>query len=245
MAKNTLLIDGDIVAFQASASLEHPTKYDEDTWILWASESDTKAKFDNMMSTLLEKSGCADTVVAFSDKVNFRKELDANYKANRAKTRKPMLLPLLRDYCQSRYRTLIYPRIEADDVLGLCGTYEPLFEECVIYSIDKDLMQIPGRHLIDDEIVEVTPEEADYFFLKQILTGDQADNYPGCKGIGEKRATAILDEDPTWEAVVKAYEKAGLSEEDAIHQAQLARILRHGEYDMEQAKVKLWRPNGR
>lgn len=243
MATNTLLVDGDIVAFQAAASLEQPTKYDEDTWILWASESDTKAKFDDMLSTLIEKSGCADAIVAFTDKVNFRKELDAEYKANRAKTRKPMLLSLLKDYCQQRYRTLIYPRLEADDVLGLCGTYEPLFEECVIYSIDKDLMQIPSRHLVDDEIVEVTTEQADRFFLKQVLTGDRADNYAGCKGIGEKRATAILDEDPTWNAVVKTYEKAGLTEEDAIHQARLARILRHGEYDMDSQRVKLWSPN--
>ena len=244
MAKNTLLVDGDIVAFQAAASLEHPTKYDEDTWILWASESDTKAKFDDMMETLTEKSGASDVIVAFTDKVNFRKELCETYKANRAKQRKPMMLPMLREYCTARYRTLVYPRLEADDVLGICGTYEPLFEEPIIYSIDKDLMQIPGLHLVDDEIVEVTPEQADYFFLKQVLTSDQADNYAGCKGIGEKRATAILDDDPTWEAVVKAYTKAGLSEEDAIFQARLARILRHGEYDMKNSKVKLWSPDG-
>jgi DNA polymerase-1 len=243
MAKNTLLVDGDIVAFQAAVSLEHPTKYDEDTWILWASESDTKAKFDDMMQTLTEKSGAADVIVAFTDKVNFRKELCDTYKANRAKTRKPMLLSLLKDYCTTRYRSLVYPRLEADDVLGICGTYEPLFKEPIIWSIDKDLMQIPGLHLVDDEIVEVTPEQADYFFLKQVLTGDQADNYAGCKGIGEKRATAILDEDPTWGAVVKTYEKAGLTEEDAISQARLARILRHGEYNMENSKVKLWSPN--
>jgi len=242
MAKNTLLVDGDIVAFQAAVSLEHPTKYDEDTWILWASESDTKAKFDGMMQNLIEKSGAADVIVAFTDKVNFRKELCDTYKANRAKTRKPMLLSLLKDYCTTRYRSLVYPRLEADDVLGICGTYEPLFKEPIIWSIDKDLMQIPGLHLVDDEIVEVTPEQADYFFLKQVLTGDQADNYSGCKGIGEKRATAILDEDPTWGAVVKAYEKAGLTEEDAISQARLARILRHGEYDMENSTVKLWSP---
>lgn len=242
MAKNTLLVDGDIVAFQAAVSLEHPTRYDEDTWILWASESDTKAKFDGMMQNLIEKSGAADVIVAFTDKVNFRKELCDTYKANRAKTRKPMLLSLLKDYCTTRYRSLVYPRLEADDVLGICGTYEPLFKEPIIWSIDKDLMQIPGLHLVDDEIVEVTPEQADYFFLKQVLTGDQADNYAGCKGIGEKRATAILDEDPTWGAVVKAYEKAGLTEEDAISQARLARILRHGEYDMENSTVKLWSP---
>ncbi len=34
-----------------------------------------------------------------------------------------------------------------------------------------------------------------------------------------------------WERVVAAYNRRGLTEEDAIKQARLARILRHGEYD--------------
>ena len=75
------------------------------------------------------------------------------------------------------------------------------------------------------------------------------DGYSGCPGIGPKRAARILDGvfgDPggpgDWDAVVKTYVKAGLSEEEALVQARVARILRWGEYDRKKGKVKLWNP---
>lgn len=46
-----------------------------------------------------------------------------------------------------------------------------------------------------------------------------------------------------WPCIVSAYEKVGLTEQDALVQARCARILRHGEYDFKQKKVKLWEPH--
>jgi DNA polymerase-1 len=46
-----------------------------------------------------------------------------------------------------------------------------------------------------------------------------------------------------WERVVSAYEKAGLSEAEAITQARVARILRASDYDFVNKSVKLWSPN--
>ena len=46
----------------------------------------------------------------------------------------------------------------------------------------------------------------------------------------------------TWSCIVSAYEKVGLTDQDALVQARCARILRHGEYDFKQKKVKLWEP---
>ena len=45
-----------------------------------------------------------------------------------------------------------------------------------------------------------------------------------------------------WERVVKGYEKYKLSENDAIIQARVARILRHGDYDWTTKQVTLWNP---
>lgn len=45
-----------------------------------------------------------------------------------------------------------------------------------------------------------------------------------------------------WSCIVSAYEKAGLTEQDALVQARCARILRHGEYNFKTKKVKLWTP---
>jgi DNA polymerase-1 len=42
--------------------------------------------------------------------------------------------------------------------------------------------------------------------------------------------------------VKQAFLKAGLSVEDALLQARLARILRHTDWDVRQQQVRLWEP---
>lgn len=46
-----------------------------------------------------------------------------------------------------------------------------------------------------------------------------------------------------WDGVVSLFNKAGLTEEDALVQARVARILRASDYDWEAEKVILWSPN--
>jgi DNA polymerase-1 len=79
----------------------------------------------------------------------------------------------------------------------------------------------------------------------QTLTGDTVDGYSGVPKVGAVTANKMLaDKDmpvkDMWEIVVKAYEKAGMNEQDALQQARVARILRHGEYDKKTGEVKLW-----
>ena len=74
----------------------------------------------------------------------------------------------------------------------------------------------------------------------QTLIGDIADGYKGCPGIGAVKAKKLLDEAPVWATVKDAYEKAGLTEEDALQQARMARILRSSDYP--DGQVKLWSP---
>jgi DNA polymerase-1 len=59
--------------------------------------------------------------------------------------------------------------------------------------------------------------------------------------VGDKRATELL-KTPTWETVVKAFEKAGQTEEDALVQARLARILRASDYNFEFGQPNMWSP---
>lgn len=115
-----------------------------------------------------------------------------------------------------------------------------------------------------------TVEEADRFRLWQALTGDPVDGYKGCPGIGPVAADRALDKcearvpyehvlkrgkdagkvtiryrweqfDSPWEAVLACFEAAGLTEQHATTQVNLARILRHGDYD--QGTVIPWVPN--
>jgi DNA polymerase-1 len=133
------------------------------------------------------------------------------------------------------------PDIEGDDVLGV------LYEEGdVIASTDKDMLTLPGLHLRNGELLEVSRLEADRNFYRQVLTGDTSDNYPGCPGIGavgaEKLLSGCTTEVEMWQQVLKAYEKKGYGEPYVITQARCARILRAGEYDMEARTPLLWSP---
>lgn len=101
----------------------------------------------------------------------------------------------------------------------------------------------PFYNFIQDTFHKTTQAEADYQFLYQTLVGDATDNYKGCPKIGEVGAKRILDKDCSWDAVVAAYEKAGLSEEEALTQARVARILRYEDVGKD-FKPILWTPKG-
>lgn len=234
-----LLVDGDIIAYKAATSAETPVNWGDGLWTLHSFEQDVAVRIDEQLDKLLEAAPVQDCIVTLSDKENYRKQVASYYKANRTKTRKPMLLQWAREYLQSKYNTIIYRRLEADDVLGILGTSNT---DTIIWSEDKDLRTVPAKHWIDGAVVEITEAEADYNFYTQTLIGDNADNYKGCPRVGAVAAKKILDEDCSWDTVVKTFESKGLSEEVALENAQLARILRNGEYDTDTGEVTLWLP---
>lgn len=121
-------------------------------------------------------------------------------------------------------------------------------------------------------IREITTEDAAMWHYAQALAGDAVDGYAGCPGIGMTRALRIVAEpeklvpkegvitrgarkgEPiirwhsagpctVWEAVVSNYEKAGLTEADALRTARLAKILLADDYDIETKTVRLWVPD--
>jgi DNA polymerase-1 len=55
-------------------------------------------------------------------------------------------------------------------------------------------------------------------------------------------AAKILGDRPDWSLVENQFIKAGLSRDEAITQARLARILRYDDWDAENETIKLWSP---
>ena len=45
-------------------------------------------------------------------------------------------------------------------------------------------------------MAEVSAKEGEYFFYKQMITGDKVDNIIGIRGLGEKKASKLLDTTP-------------------------------------------------
>jgi DNA polymerase-1 len=246
MPKQKLLIDGDILLYQSSAGVERELEFEPGVYILRSDIEDAKDAFVTKLSGLLNKANINEYVLALSGDSNFRKDIYPLYKAPRKSMRKPLGFHDFKAWVTEEYKDYlaVKPNIEADDVLGILATKPGT--NYVIWSIDKDLMQIPGKHLIDGKIVEVTKEEGDYYHLFQTLIGDTTDNYPGCPGIGKAKAEQILrSARPTlsmWPLVRSTFEKAGLTEADALLQARLARILQYHNWDSDKQLPILWSP---
>lgn len=245
------LIDADIYIYQAAVGAEVATDWGDGLWTLHADANDAEANLHAEIKRLVEVVEADEAILALSDTENFRKQILPTYKSNRKGTRKPMLVPFLRDSVWKNWKTYQKDGLEGDDVLGILATWPGLKGTKVIVTGDKDLYTIPGlvymSHKPELGITEVSHEQARYTHMMQTLTGDTTDGYTGCPGIGPVRAKRILDAakgtpKDYWSAVVNTYQKAGLSEEEALVQARVAYILRAEHFNTETKEPILWNP---
>jgi 5'-3' exonuclease len=140
----------------------------------------------------------------------------------------------------------LWPNLEADDVISILATDKKMDEETIIVSIDKDFKSVPGIYydFNKDETHHVSEEDADRYHLIQTLMGDATDGYSGVPRLGPIGAEKILEKDGyTWETVTACYEKAGLTENDALMNAWMARLLQADNYCFRTNTIKkLWTP---
>ena len=245
-----LLIDGDIIAYQAASAVEVPTDWGGGLWTL---HSDLNAAIDKAVSSIQsmwESSGATSVALYFTEGDNWRKTVLPTYKSNRKKTRKPLVLAPLREFLRSVYTCHSTPGMEADDLLGATLTCPHVTgTDAAIVSIDKDLGQIPGLHWSEARgTYLVTWQEGDYLHMLQTLTGDTTDGYSGCPGVGPVKAQKILGAvgektlKEMWDAVVATFVKAGLPPEEALVQARVAKIAQWENIDQKTGMAIPWTP---
>jgi 5'-3' exonuclease len=264
-----LLLDGDMLVHRSTVAVEKDTRFLDRYHILFSDFNDAWGVLQSTLADLTDIAGTDDVVFYFSDDVNWRKELvEPDYKSNRKGSRKPLAYYAVIEEIERLYPFERAPMLEADDLLGIHQTQAAPGETC-IWSLDKDLKQVPGLHVKDDELVTITVEQADRFHLFQTLAGDPVDGYGGCPGVGKERADTILDSgmklwpedhelkrgprkgeietrwvevpsETPWKTVLSHYRKVGLKPAEALRQARLAKILRAEDYI--DGKIKLWTP---
>ena len=242
--RRTLLIDADITVYRVASSNEVPTRFHNGLWVLWSDEDKTRRDFDDAIKDILEKTEADDYLLCLTSPNNFRKDILPSYKGNRKDTRKPMMLPFLRDHVMANHPYDMRDGLEGDDLMGIYATQPDMDGEYVIYSADKDMKTIPALLWDDDDKVVVvnTLEQANRYWLTQALTGDPTDGYKGATKIGAVGAKKILDNDCSWEAVLAAFIKQGHTEHEALQQAQVSRILRYENYDLVTNTLGVWQP---
>ena len=242
--KTTLLIDADVLAFEAAVVAEEPIQWKEELWTVHADMALAKARVINRIEEFKDNLRCKNVVLCLSDRANFRRKLYPDYKANRAKSRLPIILRQVKQWIIDELDGQLWPNLEADDVISILAT--SMEEETIIVSIDKDFKSVPGIFFDYNkgEYHQPSVEEADNFHLIQTLTGDSTDGYSGVPKVGAVTAKRLLDKEGyTWETVAKCYEDAGLTEQDALMNAWMARLLRAENYCFRTNTIKkLWTP---
>ena len=174
------LIDGDIVVYRSAASAE-----EEEQWV-------ALARADKLMQDILEDTTATSYQVFLTGSNNFRREIAPSYKAQRPDAR-PKHWTAVREFLITQHKAMVCNGYEADDEMGI--QQDKTHKTTVVCSIDKDLLQIPGRHynFVKKVFQEVTYEEGYKFLYMQSLIGDRSDNIFGVQGLGPVKAAKALE----------------------------------------------------
>ena len=235
-----LLIDADFIVYKSCAAAESEVDFGDDVILVTSNFSDAYGATKRELTKLENKFGSLSTLILFfSDSTNFRKKILPEYKGHRNR-KKPCGYKRVINALRKEYKVIIKPTLEADDTMGIYATKYP---GNIIVSPDKDMRQIPGQLYNFDETFTVTPTEGAKWHLIQTCAGDQTDGYGGISGIGVKRAESLFKEKGySWKTVVEAFVERGHSEEEALINARLARILTSDDYDFNRKQPILWTP---
>ena len=244
--KTTLLIDADVLAFEAAVVAEESIEWKDEMWTVHADMALAKARVVNRVEEFKDMMKTNSVTMCLTDRANFRRVLNPDYKANRSKSRLPIILRQVKQWIIEELDGQMWANLEADDIISILATDKEMDEETIIISIDKDFKSVPGifYDYNKGEYHQPSEEEADNYHLVQTIAGDHTDGYSGVPGIGVTRAERLLQSDGyTWETVTKCYEKAGLTEQDALMNAWMARLLRADNYSFRTNTIKkLWTP---
>ncbi len=215
--------------------------------------------FAAMLNKLM-KNDFSHILVAFDvGKKTFRHREYPEYKAGRRETPEELIsqIPLAKELVDklqvSRYEK---EGFEADDIIGtLAKKACKAGYKVDIYTGDKDLLQLISNNITvniskrgisevdcyDEKLLKekmkITPKQV--LDLKGLM-GDQSDNLPGIKGVGEKTALKLLEEYQDLETIIenkekikgKLGEKIQKDYQMAILCKKLATIVIDGDFDV-------------
>lgn len=269
----TVLIDADIIIYKAACGAEKEMRWPDGIWTYSADEQEGINLAQKKIDEIVEETKADKYILCFSSSDNFRKEIYPAYKSNRKDSRVPLIRKFLIEHFQEQDNVAIIQGLEADDVLGILATRGVIKDPIIASTDKDLLqIPVMVYNFDTKEFNPPEHRDCERIFYSQVLTGDPVDGYPGCPNIGTATAEEILDAPylweeyehefksgkrkgstetryrkvlgcSVWEAIVSHYEKAGLNEEDAIAQAQCAKILQSENYNEKDRTINHWRPH--
>ena len=236
-----LLIDADFTVYKCCAAAETEIDFGDDVIVVTSKFSEAYACVMREIKKIQRHFGSFDDIILFfSSPDNFRKKIQGDYKGHRNR-KKPCAYKRVINKLKTEFEVITMPTLEADDAMGIYATKYP---GNIIVSPDKDMRQIPGMLYNLEESTLIKPEEGAKWHLVQSAAGDNTDGYSGIPGIGIKRATQMFEEKGwSWKTLRDAFKEKGLSEDIALMNARLAKILTTEDYDHEKGEPVLWSPS--
>ena len=237
-----LLIDCDYIVYKCCAAAETEMDFGDDVIVVTSNFSDAMKCVQRDLDRIQNELGSFDDeMILFLQVLKILEKNSARIQGS-STTKKALWIQTCHTGIKENYKVILKDTLEADDALGIYATKYP---GNIIVSPDKDMRQIPGKLYDFKETVEITPDEGARWHLIQTMAGDNTDGYSGVPGIGVKKAEKIFNEKGyTWKAVVETFVEKELTEQDALINAQLARILTTDDYDHEKREPILWKPLG-
>ena len=209
MVKKLILIDGNNLMFRSYYATAYTGNMMKNSKGV---PTNALFGFVNMMNKIISEENPSYMAVAFDIGKNFRKEEYDFYKEGRIDTPEELKIqmPIAREILDKMgIKHFELAPYEADDIVGTIVKMTEADKDfaSVIVSSDKDLLQL----ISDETEVKLLKQNGfirynhkafvdDYKIepIKMIdlkaLMGDQSDNIPGVKGIGEKTALKLLQE---------------------------------------------------
>jgi len=179
---------------------------DGDPYVYWAAlskEVETPQEAADfaieLFNTTLDSVFATDYRIAVKGKGNYRTQISADYKAHRKgpdENKKP-LLKAAHSALMEEFNAVRADGMEADDLTRIwCEEDRKAKIPFVLVHEDKDLNMIAGPHYNPKKnlLYHVTDDEADLWFHKQLLMGDNADNIKGLYRVGPKKVETWLSE---------------------------------------------------
>lgn len=215
LSQELFLIDGHALCYRAFYALKLTNSRGHQTNAVYG--------FINTVRKILREYDPKYVVVCFDAKGKTkREERFAEYKIQRQAMPEglseqiPLIKEVLKDYGIAMCEEKGY---EADDLIAtLAKTFSKKNIDVVIVTDDKDMFQLVNGHI---KILSARKDEMmDHQVLKEklgfepeqiidflSLAGDQSDNIPGVKGIGEVTARSLIQEFGNLEQILKNVEK--------------------------------------
>lgn len=216
--KKDIIIDGDIIIHLVCNSRAYQS--DLDGCSLRGSKKEDLTKYKDHYKQIVRdwvtiaevESICygwvlGETKVIISGKENFRYDIYPEYK----KDRKPStgLMKRLKKWARKYYIEAV--GCEADDVIAYY-----VRKGALGFSFDKDLIYgVKGRWFdvyYDRQYwVNTTAHEAEHFFKKQVLAGDDVDGIPSLAGIRLIKAEKLLRKyGDSWDTILEIFKNPNL-----------------------------------